>query len=576
MQAFFAEDMDNMHIPWAVEGLPTLLHFSLFFFFGGVAIFLFNVDREVFSYVVCWIGLFFLVYGMITLLPLIRPDSPYNSPLSTAAWFLYATMTYIIMMIPRLFITFCFKLFFRICFCVDVSFLGHHIRRVEDWMLTYIDNLGKYHRRWMLKGVEMVAEEAVLERLSKIDVSILDWIITTLGDDDSLKNFFEAIPGFFKSDLVMHLGGKFPKELHNKYKDALNGFLHRTWTSNSINDSEKLRRLDISVKAMFWMHDSDVSSILHNISYTHWDEVPKALEMGQNLARWCTSDDSSNVYQAQTIVARILASVQERDETWITLASQVVGLSEQDLRENIAHGDDSVLLAILIHVTRQSLHSYSYFSWEALEELLTLDIRHTIPRLQHDFCALWNETVKEARKARKRDPLTASAYVSTLNRIRHHYIILHQGTDAAPTSSPNEFTPPSYEPSIYPFCRIASHHPDPTRHLTISAPTRNVTGPHSSTTTSEIGVTPPHGFYIPPPPSPARSIPAHYISRPTGTSVGSGGYRDSRGRAPVRDAPIAPPRSRRRGASEALEPNSRRRRGAGDALELSSRGTRPE
>jgi hypothetical protein len=41
-----------MLVPWAVEVLPTLQHLSLFLVFGGLAIFLFNVDHEVFSYVV--------------------------------------------------------------------------------------------------------------------------------------------------------------------------------------------------------------------------------------------------------------------------------------------------------------------------------------------------------------------------------------------------------------------------------------------------------------------------------------------------------------------------------------------
>ena len=56
-----------MHISWAVEGLLTLLHPSLFLFFGGLVIFLFHVDHEVSRYVVWWIGLFSMVYGLITL-----------------------------------------------------------------------------------------------------------------------------------------------------------------------------------------------------------------------------------------------------------------------------------------------------------------------------------------------------------------------------------------------------------------------------------------------------------------------------------------------------------------------------
>jgi Family of unknown function (DUF6535) len=58
MRAFYANGVDNMHVPWAVEGLPTLLHLSLFLFFGGLVIFLFNVDQGVFTSVVCSIGLF--------------------------------------------------------------------------------------------------------------------------------------------------------------------------------------------------------------------------------------------------------------------------------------------------------------------------------------------------------------------------------------------------------------------------------------------------------------------------------------------------------------------------------------
>jgi len=77
MRAFFADGVDSMHIPWAVEGLPTLLHLSLSLFrvFCGLVIFLIQADHEVSSYAVWWIELFSMVYGLITLLPLIRHDS---------------------------------------------------------------------------------------------------------------------------------------------------------------------------------------------------------------------------------------------------------------------------------------------------------------------------------------------------------------------------------------------------------------------------------------------------------------------------------------------------------------------
>ena len=418
MRAFYAEGVDSMHIPWAVEGLPTLLHLSLFLFFGGLAIFLFDVDREVFGYVVWWIGLFCSVYGVITVLPLIRQDSPYNSPLSTAAWFLHAAMSLATVFILALVIV-CF--YFCSCSCFPFSSSRFYISRILERIFDYVSDLGEYYWHRISGGVEMAIEEAVSKRLSKIDVRILDWTITTLGDDDSLKKFFEAIPGFTNSKLMRHLEGNLPKKLLKKYMDVLDGFVDRTRSSNSIEDSEKRRRLDIATNAMSL------------IQFADWDAIPQGTS------------------------TRILFSLRERDDRWITLAARAFGLTEQDLRENFALGDDSVLLDILIHVTRRYLRFGRSTRSFDLEELSKFDIRNTLPGLQHDFCALWNEIVQEARK---------HEHYSTphiLRIISHHYIVLHEGTDAAPTAFVASNNWPNVimiEPSSYPLCNLASHHPD--------------------------------------------------------------------------------------------------------------------
>ena len=189
-RAFFAEGVDKMRIPWAVEGLPMLLHLSLFLFFGGLAIFLSHVDYEVFSIVTPWIVGFSFVYGLTTLLPIFWHDSPYHSPLSTPAWFLYASIQCIA---------------FKICASITCS-------------TNHCDRRDRY-QRWMLGGVEKAAEETASERSSKIDVNILDWTIGALGDDDSLKSFFEAIPGFFNSKLVKNLERVFPTQVREKFRD---------------------------------------------------------------------------------------------------------------------------------------------------------------------------------------------------------------------------------------------------------------------------------------------------------------------------------------------------------------------
>ncbi|KAF8494133.1 hypothetical protein F5888DRAFT_1805718 [Russula emetica] len=343
MRAFYANGVDRMYVPWAVEGFPTLVHLSVFFFFGGLVIFLFNNDHEVFSYVIWWIGLFSVVYGLITLLPLIRHDSPYNSPLSTPAWFLYSGILYatfkgLIFLKPSKLPTLIPPFYFVIP--------PPHYHKLRD-----------RYRRWMFGGVEKAAEETAEERSSEIDIRILDWTVSTLGDDDSLRNFFESIPGFFSSKMLKHKR-KIPLTLRVKFCDALHGFWERTWSSNSINDLEKARRLDISLHAMSRTHDYDagVWSILYDILIFHVNDMIFTVEMGDVIARWCNSDNQGTADCARALVAITLVLVPVHwNDSWVTLATRVFGPLEGDVRDSIADGGDSVLLAIFIQVARQSI-----------------------------------------------------------------------------------------------------------------------------------------------------------------------------------------------------------------------------
>ena len=442
MRAFFAEGVDKMHTSWAVEGLPMLLHLSLFLFFGGLAIFLFDIDREVFGYVIWWIGLFSMVYGLITLLPMIRHDSPYHSPLSTPAWFLFAGIHYI---------TFKTLAFITRGSCWSYRTWGHYVR------LT-----GRY-QGWMLGGVEKAAEETASERSSEIDVQILDWTISALGDDDSLKNFFEAVPRSFSSRMLEHLKSDIPSTLRKKILSTLRGFCDRTLSSNSISDSEKVRRLDISNNTIKQI--SRNNWLIHFLS-NHLD-VPQTIEMGHTLARWSTNNDQNILAIAQGIIAGILVNVRERNDGWVALAARVFGLPERDLRDKIALGSDNVLLATLFCVIRHRRLS-DYSKWMVLKELSKLDILDTLPRLQHDFCTLWNEFVQEAWN---QGPYTTPVYI--LMRIRLPYIALHQGTDAAPiafSASTDDLDRILLQSSSYPSCNIPSHHPDSTAHLSVTLP----------------------------------------------------------------------------------------------------------
>ena len=460
MRAFFADGVDKMQIHWAVEGLPTLLHISLFLFFGGIVVYLYNINHEIFHYAILCIGLFSIVYGLITLLPLIWKDSPFYAPLSIPAWFLYTSILYIV-----------FKILAFITFKPSGSIDGSN----QTW--TRLHDLKDRYRGLMLGGVEKVTEEIVLKRSSEIDIRILDWTINALGDEDTLENFFEAIPGFFDSRIVKRPERDFTEEFVQKFQDALDEFLFRTWSSNSVGNVDKLRRLDISMNAMNCIRASEVSSILHDILFEYWDEVPQTVEVGQTLARWCTNENQRTSQYAQSIISLILGRVRDCDDSWVALAIHTYGMSESDLRDNIAHGGDSVLLAILIQVTRLFIRSDFIVSdvvQMVLEMFSKLDISKTLLGQQHDFCTLWNDIVEEATNRR-----SPKIPLRILRMIRHHYMELHHGTGAAPTAfspSTHHLNPILNHVGAYPLCGIASHHPDSIFHVPQAVPnSRSVT-----------------------------------------------------------------------------------------------------
>jgi len=69
-------------LPWVVEGLPALLHISLFLFFAGLSVFLFSVNYTIFKAMIAWVALCVIVYAYLTVSLIQHKNSPYSVPLS--------------------------------------------------------------------------------------------------------------------------------------------------------------------------------------------------------------------------------------------------------------------------------------------------------------------------------------------------------------------------------------------------------------------------------------------------------------------------------------------------------------
>ena len=449
-RAFFAIGVDKFHVSWVVEALPALVHLSLFIFFAGLLIYLFNIHHTVFKVVVCWVALLTTVYGFITFMPIFWHDSPYYSPLSTTLWFLLGIIPYAVL-----------------------KGLEIIARRYVSRFAYSIFLLRERFGQWISGGLEMAAEEARWKRQSEIDGHILGWTANALDEDDALERFIEMIPGFYKSDIVKDI----PESVEWSIVGPLAEFMDRTLESNSVSGSDKTRRLALCFDVVNELRSDGLDYLFSCLVRVNWSGVESG-EIGYFLRSLDKSSKGRSTPFIPGIIAQIVAHVREGDDLWTAHALDHLGVQEDVLRNYLTQGD-SLSLANLIQFTRHADRSRS-FAFFVVINLPEFDICNTLPELQHDFCAMWNQVVQEAQSGDAN-----SRPVKILHVIRHYYIALHRGTGAAPTAF-SEDTALSdnilYQPSSYPLCNLPSHRSNNVHDL----PVAEATPPAATSSSSGI------------------------------------------------------------------------------------------
>ena len=440
IRAFFAEGVDKLHLPWAVEALPTMLHASLFLFFSGLIIFLFNINPTVFKVVMSWVGFCTAVYGCVTFMPIFRHDSPYYAPLSSSAWYLYSGTLYVVYRALRWIVL-------QDCFSVAAW------RRLEGL---------KVYTALFSQGIAKAAEETARKLSSEIDWRVLIWTLESLDEEHELERFFSCLPGFWNSRVVNSRPVDSIRQDSESLSDALIGFVHRTISSDLISETVRERRIALCRKAL------DVASLpINKRTFQRavrgdWNGLLGSVEFGLFL-RGVDHNDPRTTYYSRSMISIIIANARSRDDRWVDLAAGHLGVSQLALRNYMAHGD-SALLANLIYIIRATIRAYSDLrqldvtGWKIFETASRLNVEDTLPELQYDFCALWNEVVLLVTSAEDERVQTISRFI--LINSRRIYIALHQGTDSAPTAfsgSTDDFDLILYTPSSYPLCNVPGH-----------------------------------------------------------------------------------------------------------------------
>jgi hypothetical protein len=429
IRAIFSENALGPYSIWGAGLSHRYLHFSLFLFLAGGLIYLFNLSHAAFGAVAWWIAIAMIGYTFHTVDAILTPENLFYTPLAPSASRLYLFLS---------------NKVFQVC-----SIIKTHRRLCDDARERCHAQRSRYRDGFLVGKWKQIEEKASKPSL-EIDSTVIERTLLALDNDDALGKFFDAIPGFCNSTLRQ---GSLLPSVQTKIRQALDGFLGRTFASDSVSNLVKSERLITCLNAAHAALGREAPSQI--ILGPLWNQIPQSIEMGHALIRWCTGTPELIAELIRWLITGILASVRERDDRWHALAMGVFGLPEHALRNHSTHGD-SVLLSILIHITRPAIRTGSLMPW-ILSSHPRFDIRETLPGLQHEFCMLWNEIAQEARNEG-----TSSALVHILDQIRHSFTALHQATDAAPTRFPSAIDDDSSLswPGSYPLCHIASHRPD--------------------------------------------------------------------------------------------------------------------
>ncbi|KAI0265312.1 hypothetical protein BC834DRAFT_180884 [Gloeopeniophorella convolvens] len=82
VRAFLFLGVTKFRMTDALEFVPSILHVAVFLFFAGMVEFLLPIHRTVAVAVLCCVIFISGIYGLVTALPLLFPDCPYQTPLS--------------------------------------------------------------------------------------------------------------------------------------------------------------------------------------------------------------------------------------------------------------------------------------------------------------------------------------------------------------------------------------------------------------------------------------------------------------------------------------------------------------
>jgi hypothetical protein len=170
LRAFFSHGLEKFALVKAVELLLALLHVSVLLFFIGLVDFLLHINHTVAYVMLTWVVIGLLTYFILTIMPLLFPNSPYQTPLSSLCWFVVEATALLVLWL-----------------------------RLRSWQDIYV------RRTKIGRGMVRALESKATESRGNTHSIVLRWTLTTLGEDHKLKEFLDGLPGLFRESDNLYL-----------------------------------------------------------------------------------------------------------------------------------------------------------------------------------------------------------------------------------------------------------------------------------------------------------------------------------------------------------------------------------
>ncbi|KAH9983040.1 hypothetical protein BJV74DRAFT_852189, partial [Russula compacta] len=249
--------------------------------------------------------------------------------------------------------------------------------------------------------------------------------------------------------------------------------MNRTLSSNLVPEVVKQRRMIICTKAIEPTSLLGPWYVLERV-FRDWHKFLGCVEFALFVNGWRKITHPVTTFYAQCVAGCTIWAVRERDERWFQLATGQLNVSKSLLQNYLTHGD-SVLLANVMFMVRRMVQTYSgsaerhrndilAASSKTLEMVCKLNIRNTLPELQHEFCTLWDQLVDTAQTSKH--PHVVLVCTAALKNVRKLYVALHKGTSGSPTefsATTDDGDPVLDRATSYPTCTVAGHRPSPSQ-----------------------------------------------------------------------------------------------------------------